>query len=355
MSSSKDNSKSSPKGAVSNVTPSGGGIDEQDESHELNVIYRSLELYRSVEKLFTLDTTHLERLGAWAPACLTPVDLRPLGEWMAHNFTIPQLALLLQSSSMDLSFPNMATYDQLQHIESENLELDKLTLYHYNASIFSNTEIKKKLSTGYRRPSIISTCKRAILSEDLVIPIISWTPAQKSALEDEETRVVAQMAANNLQIDTARWLYDFLVDRVTAKDTNLHTSLEHLLKFIPRGNFFQAWYTLFYVFNPRVNQMFDVSKSTFYMIKFPTNKDLSWLENEIYSNRFDWSLAHEGEDIGEEECCKAVIFAISGFTLFEAAAERLKLEFQNQPHMTAKAAIKIVRLVLQSIKTSERL
>ena len=256
---------------------------------------------------------------------------------MARNFAIPQLALLLQSSSMDLSFPNMATYDQLQHIESENLELDKLTLYHYNASIFSNTEIKKKLSTGYRRPSIISTCKRTILSEDLVIPIVSWTPAQKIALEDEETRVVAQMAANNLQIDTARWLYDFLVDRVTAKDTNLHTSLEHLLKFIPRGNFFQAWYTLFYA-----------TKSTFYMIEFPTNKDLFWLENEIYSNRFDWSLAHEGEDVGEEECCKAVMFAISVFTLFEAAAERLKLEFQNQPHMTAKAAIKIVSQVLQS-------
>ena len=79
--------------------------------------------------------------------------------------------------------------------------------------------------------------------------------------------------------------------------------------------------------------MFDVTKSTFYMINFPTNKDLVWLENEIYSNRFDWSLAHEGEDVGEEECCKAVMFAISGFTLFEAAAERLKLEFQNQPHM----------------------
>ena len=80
MSSSKDNSKSTPKGAVSNVTPSGGDIDEQDESRELNVIYRSLELFRSVEKLFTLDTTLLERLGASAPACLTPVDLRPLGE-----------------------------------------------------------------------------------------------------------------------------------------------------------------------------------------------------------------------------------------------------------------------------------
>ena len=51
MSSSKDNPKPIPKGTASNVTPSGGDIDEQDESRELSVIYRSLELYRSVEKL----------------------------------------------------------------------------------------------------------------------------------------------------------------------------------------------------------------------------------------------------------------------------------------------------------------
>ena len=132
-------------------------------------------------------------------------------------------------------------------------------------------------------------------------------------------------------------------------------SLGHVLKRIPKGHFYQAWYSFVYEIYPRVDSMFDVSKSTFYMMKFPTNKDLSWLENEIYTNRFNWSLAHYGEDVGEEECCKAVMFAICGFTLFEAAAERLRLEIKNRPNITAKSAIQIVRLFLQSMKTNEKL
>ena len=58
--------------------------------------------------------------------------------------------------------------------------------------------------------------------------------------------------------------------------------------------------------------MFDVSKTTFYQIKFSSDKDLTWLENEINTRRFNWSLAHDGEDVGEEECSKAVMFAVSG-------------------------------------------
>ena len=150
------------------------------------------------------------------------------------------------------------------------------------------------------------------------------------------------------------WLYDFLVKCVTAKDTILQTSLGNLLKRIPKGRFYQAWYSLFYEIYPRVNQMFDVPKSKFFMTEFPTNKDLSWLENYIYTNRFNRSLAHYGEDIGEEECCRAVMYAISGFTLFDAAAENLQLEVQNRPIMTAKAAIQIVRLFLQSMNTNEK-
>ena len=155
-------------------------------------------------------------------------------------------------------------------------------------------------------------------------------------------------------MDVTFWLYDFLVNCVTAKDTIFKTSFGNLLERIPRGRFYQAWYTLFYESYPKVNPMFGVSKSTFYLMEFQTNKDLSWLENKIYKNRFDWSFANYGEDIGEEECCKAVLYAISGFTLFEAAAEYLQLEVQNRPNMTATAAIQIVRLFLQSMNTSEQ-
>ena len=47
-----------------------------------------------------------------------------------------QLGSMLQSSSLDLSFPNMATYEQFQHIKSENLELDNLDLRYYHPSLY---------------------------------------------------------------------------------------------------------------------------------------------------------------------------------------------------------------------------
>ena len=211
MSSSKRVPKPSSIIDVSNVTPGqpGGSIWEHGESHGLGLVSQCLELSRYVDKLFTVNVTLLNSIGLTAPACLTPADFKPFGEVVLSklsytascaHFNATSLDFMLQSSSMDLPFPNMATYEQLQHINTENLDLEKLDLSYYNASLLfsSNQAIKKKLPTGFRRPSIISTCKRAILSEDLDRSTISWTPTQIMALENDETRDMAQMAANKL-------------------------------------------------------------------------------------------------------------------------------------------------------------
>ena len=188
----KGDPKPSPFVEVSNDTTGQPGcfIGESGASHGLVVIAQNMEISRSVDSLFSLDRTLVNSIAATAPMCLQPADFWPLGEWMSRNLVIPQLAnnlnatslvlpfldvttygqtqlgSMLQSSSLDLSFPNMATYEQFQHIESENLELEKLDLVYYNSSfLFSpNEAIKKKLPTGFRRPSVIFTCKRAILS-----------------------------------------------------------------------------------------------------------------------------------------------------------------------------------------------
>ena len=101
--------------------------------------------------------------------------------------------------------------------------------------------------------------------------------------------------------------------------------------------------------------MFDVSRAEFHRVIFPPDKDLHWLENEINLKRFNWKNAHDGEDVGEEECRKAVIFAIAGAKGLEDASKRLQLEMQNNPTMSAHSAIQFVSLFMQSKKTSDKL
>ena len=130
---------------------------------------------------------------------------------------------------------------------------------------------------------------------------------------------MAQLAANKLHCDAAIWLFNFLIDRITPKDTSVHTSLQHLLKQVPIGHFYTAWYKLFYECHPRIYSMFDTSKADFHKVIFPPDKDLHWLEEEINTKRFNHSQIHNNEDVGEEECRKAVLFSIAGAKGFENA------------------------------------
>lgn len=89
MSSSKQNPRPSPSRDVPNVTPGqpGGFIGEQGLiSHGPSLVLKRLELSGYVEKLFSLDVTLLNSIGLTAPACLTPADFRPFGEWCATPF-----------------------------------------------------------------------------------------------------------------------------------------------------------------------------------------------------------------------------------------------------------------------------
>ena len=132
---------------------------------------------------------------------------------MARKFAIPQLAHILNATSLELPFLDVATSDQKQDIESKNMELKELSLNHYNASLFisKNQAIKKvRLPPGYKRPSIISTCASTVLTEDLVRSVIAWTPTQRMALENDITRDMAKSAANKMHMDAAIWLHNFL-------------------------------------------------------------------------------------------------------------------------------------------------
>ena len=161
--------------------------------------------------------------------------------------------------------------------------------------------------------------------------------------------------SNKLQMDAAIWLFKFLLNKVTPKDTKSHTSLEHALKQVTYGHFYTAWYTLFYACYPRTAPMFDVSKSIFYQISLPPGHDLERLETEINNRRFNWKLSHAGADVGEDECLKAVVFAMAGATGLDDESERLRLEVQNNPNMTAHAAIQFVKVLIQSKKASDTL
>ena len=67
----KGNPKPSPLVEISNVTPGqpGGFIGESGESHGLAVIARNMEISRSVDRLFSLDRTLVNSIGATAPMC----------------------------------------------------------------------------------------------------------------------------------------------------------------------------------------------------------------------------------------------------------------------------------------------
>ena len=133
----KGSPKPSPSWEVPNVTPGqpGGSIGESGESHGLAVIFRNIEISRTVDRLFMFDRTQLNSIGATAPMCLKPADFRPLGEWMSRNLVIPHLANVLNATSLVLPFPDCATYQQTQSIESELLEIKDICLNHYNASV----------------------------------------------------------------------------------------------------------------------------------------------------------------------------------------------------------------------------
>ena len=211
------------------------------------------------------------------------------------------------------------------------------------------------MPSDFKRPAVFSTCANEVLTEDLFKNICAWTTAQKQALEFDETRELARFHANKLQMDAAIWLFKFLLNKVTPKDTKSHTSLEHALKQVTYGHFYTAWYTLFYACYPRTAPMFDVSKSTFYQISLPPGHDLERLETEMNNRRFNWKLSHAGADVGEEECLKAVVFAIAGATGLDDESERLRIEVQNNPNMTAHAAIQFVKVLIQSKKASDTL
>ena len=115
-------------------------------------------------------------------------------------------------------------------------------------------------------------------------------------------------------MDGVIWLFKFILNKVTPKDTKSHTSLEHALKHVSYGHFYTPRYTLFYACYPRTAPMLDVSKANFYHISLPPEQYLEWLETEICNRRFNRSISHSGADVGEEECLKAVVFAISGAT-----------------------------------------
>ena len=78
----KGSPKPSPSWEVPNVTPGqpGGSIGESGESHGLAVIFRNIEISRTVDRLFMFDRTQLNSIGATAPMCLSPADFRLLGE-----------------------------------------------------------------------------------------------------------------------------------------------------------------------------------------------------------------------------------------------------------------------------------
>ena len=186
---------------------------------------------------------------------------------MSRNLVIPHLANVLNATSLVLPFPDVATYQQTQSIESELLEIKVICLNHYNASVLispNQTSKKKSLPSNFQRPSVISTCARTNLTEDHVSTMIEWTQPQKDVLEEDYTRDIAQIAANKAHIDAAAWLFNFIIEKVTPKDTNAKTSLQNMLSQVTIGHFSTVWYTLFYECYPKIYSVFDVSRAEFH-------------------------------------------------------------------------------------------
>ena len=277
---------------------------------------------------------------------------------MSRNLVIPNLVNILNATSLVLPFPELGTVDQNNAIESESDEIKEICVNHYNASVLINpnqTSKRKPLPSNFTRPTVLSTCARSILTEDRVASRLGWSETQKEVLELDHTREIAQRAANKLHIEAAHWLFNFVIEKLSPKDTKIPTSLQNALGRVTFGHFYTAWYKLYYECHPKMFAMFDMSKAEFHRIAFPPDKDLNWLETEINTKRFHWEIMHDGQDVGEEECLKAVLFAVCSATGLEDLSKRLQHEIQNNPTMTAHAALQFSSVYIKSKKTSERL